>query len=102
MTEAQFGAAVVEMARLLGWRVAHFRPARTLAGWRTPVAADGTGFPDLVLVRGDRLVFAELKAARGRPTDEQSAWLAALAGVERVDVALWRPADWDAIERALR
>ena len=41
------------------------------------------GFPDLVLLRPGRLVVAELKVhpfsqKRGRPTDAQAAWLAAL------------------------
>lgn len=36
VTEAQFQAAVVDLARLAGWRVAHFRPARTSHGWATP------------------------------------------------------------------
>jgi hypothetical protein len=64
-----------------GWRAAHFRPARTAKGWRTPVAADGAGFPDLVLVRRTRIVAAELKSGRvtrtacGIPaTDERLSW----------------------------
>lgn len=85
-------SAVVECARLFGWRVAHFRPALTKRGWRTPVSADGAGFPDLVLVR-DRLLVRELKAAVGRVSVEQVVWLDAF---ERccVDVGVWRPDDW--------
>ena len=49
---------------MLGGRVAHFRPPRTVHGWRTAVAADGAGFPDLVMVRGSRLLAAELKSER--------------------------------------
>ena len=80
MTEAELQAAVVQLAQLLGWRVAHFRPARTERGWRTPVAADGAGFPDLVMVRKERLLVAELKSVPGKLTDTQHDWLAALAG----------------------
>lgn len=99
MTEADLQRAVVELARLTGWRVAHFRPARTEHGWRTPVAADGAGFPDLVLAR-DRLLFVELKADRGRLTDDQQVWLDRLehAGA---DARVWRPADWPEIEATL-
>lgn len=43
--ERQWQAQVIELARILGWRVAHFRPALTKHGWRTPVQADGAGFP---------------------------------------------------------
>ena len=102
MTEAELQASVVECARLFGWRVAHFRPARTAHGWRTPVAADGAGFPDLVLVR-DRVVFRELKAADGRLRPEQATWLDALR-VAGADAAVWTPGDWTgaAVEATLR
>lgn len=100
-TERGFAEAVIEMARLLGWRVAHFRPARTLRGWRTAVEGDGVGFPDLVLVRPPRLIAAELKSARGRLTAEQGEWLRLLSAAG-VETHIWRPADWDDVEEALR
>jgi VRR-NUC domain len=98
--ERDFQTAVVDAARLGGWRVAHFRAARTRHGWRTPVAADGAGFPDLVLVRGAQLVAAELKSARGKVTREQAEWLDALDGAG-VAVYVWRPADWDEVVEVL-
>lgn len=98
LLEADLQAAIIETARTFGWRVAHFRPARTKHGWKTAVAADGKGFPDLVLVRGDRLIFAELKSDRGKPSPDQEAWLAGLELVAQacdlVEVHLWTPADW--------
>ena len=58
MSEAVLQDAVIELANLKGWTVAHFRPAQNARGdWRTPVAAQGKGFPDLVMVRRDQLVF---------------------------------------------
>lgn len=102
LSEADFMAQVIELAHLYRWRVAHFRAAMTSRGWRTPVQADGAGFPDLLLLRGSRIVAAELKRERGsRPTDDQLAWLAAFAeaGVESF---LWRPADFDQIVEVLR
>jgi VRR-NUC domain len=101
VSERDFQAAVVEAARLLGWRVAHFRPARTAQGWRTPVQADGAGFPDLIAVRGPRLIAAELKSERGKLRPEQAQWLEAFqaAGAE---ARIWRPDDWAAIEERLR
>ena len=102
MSEAGLLDSVIELAHLFGWRVAHFRPAMTKHGWRTPVSADGKGFPDLVLVR-DRVLFVELKSAKGRLSDDQLDWAAALtnAGVE---YHCWRPADWTGgtVERILR
>ena len=86
---------------MLGWKRAHFRPARTAHGWRTPVAADGAGFPDLILVRGDRLLAAELKTESGTLTPAQSEWLEALAAAG-METFVWRPDDWDAIAKVLR
>lgn len=101
VTEAQFTAQVIEMAQLHGYRAAHFRPARTEAGWRTAVQGDGKGFPDLVLVGRGRVIVAELKSEKGRPSIEQLDWLAAFgaAGVERY---IWRPDDFDDILRILK
>lgn len=50
MTEQQLLANVLDLCRLLGLRTAHFRPAQTAHGWRTPVSGDGQGWPDLVIV----------------------------------------------------
>lgn len=100
MTEAELQSAVIDLARMCGWRVAHFRPARTETGWVTPVAGDGKGFPDLVLVR-DRVLFVELKSATGRLSEDQVAWLQELAAAG-ADARVWRPGDWDEIEAALR
>lgn len=101
MTEAAFQQVVIDYGTLLGWKIAHFRAARTKTGWVTPVAADGKGWPDLILVRGNRIIAAELKSAKGRATAEQTAWLDALkaAGIE---THLWRPSDLDAIKETLR
>jgi hypothetical protein len=103
MTEAQLQQAVIECAHLLGYRVAHFRPARTAKGWRTPVEADGAGWPDLVLVRGPRLLFVELKSSRGSLAPAQVEWKQALEWAGET-VYVWRPEDWagGAVETVLR
>ena len=101
MSEEEWQAIVIDLARLLKFRVAHFRPARTERGWRTPVAADGAGFPDLLLCRGQRILALELKAERGRLSAAQEDWLAALraAGVE---AHVLRPSQWDAAVEILQ
>ena len=78
MTEADLQQGVIQLARLFGYRVAHFRPAQTAKGWRTPVQADGKGFPDLVMIHRERrrIIFAELKAARGQLSTDQELWRA--------------------------
>ncbi len=103
--EEAFQSQVIDLARALGWRVAHFRPTRIQrkdgsVRYATPVQADGTGFPDLVLCNGRRVVFAELKSARGKVSPEQGAWLLGLGDAGQ-EAFLWRPADWDAIEAVL-
>jgi hypothetical protein len=100
VTEAEWTGQVIDAAKLYGWRVAHFRAARTNRGWRTPVQADGSGFPDLVLVR-ERLVVAELKR-HGEPVrDDQEAWLDAFA-IAGVEAYVWRPVDLDDVLAVLR
>ena len=122
MREADLLAAVIDLAHLYLWRVAHFRPCRTEGGWRTAVQADGEGFPDLILVRAGRLVLAELKRTGGQPTYEQWAWLALAQGydpetdwitlsaslrrgtsgyIRAVEAHLWRPSDWPEIVQVL-
>jgi hypothetical protein len=73
LTERQFMDQVTEYATLRGWDWYHARPARTLDSWRT--AGSGTmakGWPDLVLVRPPRLIFAELKRDGGTLSADQA------------------------------
>jgi hypothetical protein len=100
LTERDFQRAVIELARLLRWRCAHFRAARTQHGWRTPVEADGAGYPDLHLLR-ERSLFIELKAEKTHLRDEQRDWLRALldAGAEAY---VARPSDLDALAAVLQ
>lgn len=101
-SERQFQQSVIGAARLLGWKVAHFRTARTSSGWRTPVAADGAGFPDLCCVHEDHgVLFAELKSAGGKVSTEQAGWVGVLTAAGAA-VYVWRPDDWDRIVEVLR
>ena len=106
-SETEFRATVIEGAQRLGWRVwsiddavyralivaarelgIHFKPPRS-------------GWPDLVLVRGDRLLFVELKSNNGAVRTEQKEWLNALEET-CAEVWLLRPYMWDSFERTLR
>jgi len=90
ITEKQFQGQVQQLAQLCGWLCYH-----TWGSIHSPA-----GFPDLVLVRGSRLVFAELKAARGKLTAAQQQWLDALRQTA-AEVYVWRPDDWDSIVACL-
>jgi hypothetical protein len=113
-SEADFTTAVIDLARLYGWRSLHIRPAQTARGWRTPVQGDGKGFPDLVLVRPPEIIFAELKTPRGRLSPEQGEWISSLAEVgirllrgrspdfrPAFDVYVWTPDQWDELRERL-
>jgi hypothetical protein len=84
MTEAELLANVVKAARWRGWWAYHTHDSRR----------SESGFPDLVLVRKGRLIFAELKSAIGKASQAQAAWLTELYGIETVETYLWRPSDW--------
>jgi hypothetical protein len=100
-TEADFTRQVLALARLCRWRAAHFRPGLTRSGgWATAVQGDGAGFPDLILVKPGRVVVAELKVGRNRPTPGQRAWLQAFESAG-VPAYVWRPEDWPEVERVL-
>jgi len=93
--------AVIELAKLYGWRVHHGRPAQMPSGkWATPIQGHA-GFPDLVLVRPPDLLFIELKSAIGRTSPQQDEWLADLAAAG-AEVHLWRPRDITTIKERLK
>jgi hypothetical protein len=106
LTEEAWQHQVIDLAKLFKWHVHHARPARTEQGWRTPIQGD-KGFPDLVLARNGRVIFAELKtdSPRSRLRPEQEAWARALtptAGEPTHEHHVWRPADRRHVEEALR
>lgn len=101
ITEAEFIEQVAAFASLHGWHAAHFRPARTAKGWRTPCQFQAKGWPDLFMVRNGRIVVAELKRSRKeKPTQEQYFWLSWLSEA-LPDVFIWTPDDWTEIEEVL-
>jgi hypothetical protein len=99
MTEDQHVAATLGLCRLLHLRTLHIRPARTADGWRTPVQGDGKGFPDLLIVGENGVLFRELKSRTGKLTADQMAWVGSLTAA-RQNVGVWRPADWPDVVRA--
>lgn len=83
---------ILEVARILGYRVHHARPAMTGKGWRTPLQGD-KGFVDLVLVGRGRVLFRELKVGRNRLSEEQAGWIRALEETG-ADVGVWTDENW--------
>jgi VRR-NUC domain len=81
-TEAGFQRFVVEAAELYGWREYHTFDSRR----------SQPGFPDLVLVRRPRVIFAEVKTDKGLLSGAQADWLDDLDQCQRVETYIWRPA----------
>lgn len=91
MSEAVLQLRVTQLATVLGWGWYHPPDNKPDArGKRQRVQG---GFPDLVLVRGDRLLFRELKRQREKPREDQVQWLERLAAAG-ADVGVWRPLDY--------
>lgn len=106
VTEAQFQASIIEFAQSCDWRVAHFRKVRVQRKsgevyWETPVAADGKGFPDLILIRGTLLIAVELKVGKNTPSAEQLEWLERFRESGH-DAYVWYPKDFVEIDLVLR
>jgi hypothetical protein len=95
------GKGATDLAHLFGWRSAHFRPAQTAKGWRTAVAGDGSGWPDLTLTKPPRHIIAELKSETGEIRADQKVWLEVLAGCPNLEVYVWRPPDLETIARIM-
>jgi Holliday junction resolvase len=90
--ERHLQAALEEHLRATGWRFYH--------AWNSQHSAPG--FPDVVALRGDRILAAEIKTMTGRVSREQRAWLDAFR-VAGVPAYLWRlPGDWAEVGEVLR
>jgi len=79
LSEREFQAEVMDIANKLGWRFYHTHDS----------IGSQAGFPDLVMVRGKRLIFAELKTEKGKLSKQQVGWITDLGLC--VPVYLWRP-----------
>ena len=91
VTERQFQANVRRVLDMAGWLSFH--------GWTSVFSP--AGYPDICAVRGDRLLFAELKSATGKLSPAQITWLDALAEVPGVEVYHWKPDDLEEAGRIL-
>ena len=82
---------VEQLLRLFCWRYYHT--------WNSRRSAQG--FPDLIALRRERHLVAELKKEGGEPTPEQQNWLDEFEEVG-FEVYIWRPADVEQAAKVLR
>jgi hypothetical protein len=95
---------IIDTALTFGWQVFHVRDSRREVidrkrGVSFLVGDElAKGWPDLTLAhpRWRRFAVRELKSNTGRVTAEQRQWIETLT-LCGVDVAIWRPRDWDAL-----
>ncbi len=84
-TEKVFQEQIRKAAIITGWKFYH-----TFNSFRST-----EGFPDCVMIKIGRIIFAELKSETGKVSDAQQEWLDGLKATG-VEVYLWRPSDMDA------
>ena len=103
ITEKDFQATVIDLARTYGW----------IVGFTFDARKSEPGEPDLRMVRPPRVIFAELKTVKGKLTKGrwgnnrwfygQDEWGDALASCPGIEYYLWRPDGLDGeIERILK
>ena len=95
ISEADFQEALVEYAEMWGWLVWHDNDSRR----------NDAGFPDLVMTKGGKIIFAELKRQkRYTIKPKQLEWIEALglAAGPNVMATFWFPSDRDYAEAVLR
>lgn len=83
MTEATLQGNIRQAAITLGWLYYHTHDSRR----------SDPGFPDTVLVRGERILYRELKTWTGKMSPAQVSWFNALEAAG-ADVKIWRPQEW--------
>jgi hypothetical protein len=94
-TERQWQAWVIHNAMYNKWSHYH-APDNKPDGLTGKVQMIVAGFPDLVLVKGNRLVFAELKREKGKVTEAQKVWLKRLEATG-AECYIWRPSQWEEV-----
>ena len=92
ITEAQWQKTVCDMLDIYHWRWYHANRPK----W------DKRGLPDLIAVRGTRLLFLELKTMTGKIRREQAEWIDTLRATGKAEVYVIRPCDGDYVEELLK
>lgn len=102
ISEKTFQQQIVTLAKVTGWMVYHTYDSRK----------SEPGFPDLVMVKDGRLIFAEVKTEKGKLTEAQGKWATALMKVREtitirifgsnVGYFIWKPSNWEEIVECLK
>jgi len=90
MSEKELQSTVLEAMRWMGWKCYHTHDSRR----------SEPGFPDLIAVKGSRMMAVEFKAEKGVIKASQIEWLDALMN-SNLEVYLVRPSTQDAFMEAV-
>lgn len=83
MLERELQSQILKLCTALGLLAYHTHDSRR----------SQAGFPDLVVVGANGVLYRELKKADGKVSDEQQLWIDCLNAAGQ-DAAVWRPVDW--------
>lgn len=92
-SEASWQDQVIQYAELRGWAWMHVLRGFVKGRWVTNTQGPlGHGWPDLIMVRGDRVLAVELKAQDGKLSNDQMRVLA-MFDMTNIECYVWRPLD---------
>jgi hypothetical protein len=95
--EREWQNLVIQLATSMGWKHYHPPDNKPINGRIQKIVA---GFPDLVLVKDGRLIFAELKRETGRLSPEQIEWLRELEACG-TEAYVWKPSQLQEVKETL-
>lgn len=99
VSEKALQSWIIDLAKVTGWRVAHFHDSRREVRPGIFVGdKEAKGFPDLVLLRPPEILFWELKRqgppSAASPSPEQQRWLDELTACG-LEARVIRPSDFE-------
>ena len=97
ISEKDWQKYVISKALYNGWTYYHPPDNKPCNGRIQKIVA---GFPDLVLLKGSKITFVELKTETGKTSLAQKEWLAKLAATGS-DVFVWRPSQYKEVNKYL-
>jgi ribosomal protein L39E len=97
-TENDEAKALATMLRYKGYLFSHIVNESQTKQWgaiqRAKAMGKNPGVPDYIVIKGNELIFVELKRTRGgRVSPEQLVWIGALKQIKKVRAAICRGAD---------
>ena len=88
MSEKAYQDQIVQLAKANNWLVYHTYDSRR----------SEPGFPDLIMVKGRRLIAIEVKKEGKKTTPAQDMWISAMNLVVSTSAWVARPSDWEDVK----